>query len=117
MDDKNDDDTSLAQVPIPIAMTNDNDHSNAECDHNSIDPNEVDDNSSKTSVQSSRSQAPAHTTNDEPPQLPPEEEEPGNIDNTHLPELDTQDPVLHQSKRVSVPLSNYIPKWEARPMP
>ena len=35
-----------------------------------------------------------------------DEEEP---DDTELPELETQVPVLHQSKRVSVPPSNYIP--------
>ena len=38
--------------------------------------------------------------------IPPEEEELDNMDDTQLPELETQVPVLHQSKRVSVPLSN-----------
>ena len=42
----------------------------------------------------------------EPPQNPPDEVEP---DNRELPELETQVPVLHQSKRVSVPPSDYIP--------
>ena len=38
-DDDDDDNTSLAGVPIPI-MTNDDDNaSDAESDHNSIDPN------------------------------------------------------------------------------
>ena len=31
------------------------------------------------------------------------------LDDVELPELETQIPVLHQSKRVSVPPSNYIP--------
>ena len=95
VDDNDDDNTSLAGVPIPIVTTDDNDHLDAESDHNSIDPNEVDDNSSKASVHSTGSQAPVHITTDEPPQLPPEEEEPDKMDNTHLPELETQVPVLH----------------------
>ena len=104
-------DTSLAGVPIPVIMiTNDNDdNSDAESDHNSIDPSELDDNASKASIHSTGSLAPVHTTTDEPPQLSPEEEELSNMDDTHLPELETQVPILHQSERVSVPLSNYIP--------
>ena len=43
---------------------------------------------------------------DEPPQHPPDEKE---LDNIELPELETKVPVLHQSKRVSVPPSDYIP--------
>ena len=41
----------------------------------------------------------------EPPQHPPDEVEPDNIE---LPELQTQVPVLCQSERVSVPPSDYI---------
>ena len=86
------DDTSLAGVPIPV-MTNDNDDDlDAESDHNSIDPNEADDNSSKASVHSTRSQAPVHSMTSEPPQLPLDEEEP---DDTQLPELETQVPIIH----------------------
>ena len=44
-----DKDTSLAGVPVPntTIMTNADDDSDAESDHNSIDPNKADDNSSK----------------------------------------------------------------------
>ena len=104
------DDTSLAGVPIPVLINDDNDdHLNAESDHNPIDPNKVDDNSSKASICSTRSQAPVHNMTDEPPQLPPDEEELDNMDDTQLPELETQVPTLHQSERVSV-LSDYIPQ-------
>ena len=103
------DDTSLAGVPIPITTTNDEDASDAESDHNSVDPNEADDNSSKASIHSTRSQAPVHTTTDEPPQLPPDEEEPDNTDDTQLPQLETQVPVVSQSERVSVPPSDFKP--------
>ena len=51
-------DTFLAGVPIPATtiMTNDDeDDSDAESDHNSIDPNEADDNSSKASIHSTGS--------------------------------------------------------------
>ena len=99
-----DDDTSLAGVPMPIMANHDDDDSDPESDHNSVDCNEADDNSSKASVPGSHS--PVHNTTDEPPQLPPDEKEP---DDTQLPELETQVPVLCQSKRVSVPLSDYIP--------
>ena len=41
---------------------------------------------------STRSQALVHSMTDEPPHLPPDEDEP---DATQLPELETQVPVLH----------------------
>ena len=92
VDDDDDDDTSLAGVQgnntslagvtIPVMTTNDDDLSDTESDHNSVDPNEVDDNSTIASVHSTRSQAPVHTTTDEPPQLPLDEEEPDDIDDT-----------------------------------
>ena len=42
------DNTSLAGVPIPIVLNDDDDDNlDAESNHNSIDPNEADDNSSK----------------------------------------------------------------------
>ena len=107
------DDTSLAGAPIPI-MTNDDNKvsSDAKSDHNSVYPNEADNNSSKASLHSTGSKAPVHNMNDEPPQLPPDEEELDNMDDmddTQLLETETQVPILHQSKRVSVPPSNYIP--------
>ena len=54
-------DTSLAGVPIPITADDSNDDSDAESNHNSIDPNEADNNSSKASVHSTRSHAPVHS--------------------------------------------------------
>ena len=54
VDDADDEDTSLAGVPVPnttTTTTTDND-SDTESDHNSIDPNEADDNSSKASIHS-----------------------------------------------------------------
>ena len=101
------DDTSLAGVPIPTTtiMTNNDDDSDAESDYNSVDPSEADNNSSKSSIHSTRSHIPVHNMTDEPPQHPPDEEEPDNIE---LPELETQVPVLCQSERVSVPPSDYI---------
>ena len=101
-------DTSLAGVPVPnttIAINADDDL-DAKSDHNSVDPSEANDNSSKASIHSTRSHIPIHSTTSEPPQHPLDEEEPDNIG---LPELETQVPILHCSKRVSVPPSNYIP--------
>ena len=103
-------DTSLAGVPVPnttVAIKNENDDSDAESDHNSIDPNEVDDNSSKASVHSTGSYILVHSTTSEPPQHPPDEEE---LEDIELPELETQIPILHQSERVSVPPSDHIPQ-------
>ena len=65
---------------------------NTESNHNSIDPNEADDNSSKASVHSTGSHIPIHSITSEPPQHPPDEVEP---DDTELPELETQVPILH----------------------
>ena len=83
--------TSLAGVPIPIVTNNDDDDSDTESDHNSIDPNEANKNSSKASIHSTGSQAPVHSTTSEPPQLPLDEDEP---DDTQLAELETQVPIL-----------------------
>ena len=51
-------DTSFAGVPVPnttaTIMTNTDDNLDAESDHNSFDPNEADDNSSKASIHSTR---------------------------------------------------------------
>ena len=95
MDDIDDEekDTSHAGVPVPntTIMTNTDDDSDAESNHNSIDPNKANDNSSKASVHSTGSHIPIHSTNSEPPQHPPNEEEP---DDTELPDLETQVPIL-----------------------
>ena len=101
-------DTFLAGVPVPntTVMINTDDCSDAESDHNSIDPNKADKNSSKASVHSTRSHIPIHSTTIEPPQHPLDEEEP---DDTEIPELETQVPILHHSERVSVQPSDYIP--------
>ena len=88
VDDDDDNDTSLAGVPILI-MTNDNNNdSYTESDHNSIDPNEADDNSSKASVHSTGSQAPIYNMTDEPPHLPW-------MRKNWIMQLETQVPVLH----------------------
>ena len=105
VDDDNDDDdtshagvqgysTSLAGVLIPITTNDDDDNSDTESNHNSIDPNKADDISSKASGHSTGSQAPVHNMTDEPPQLPLDEEEVDNTDNTQLPELETQVHIL-----------------------
>ena len=54
---------------------------------------------------------PIHSTTSEPPQHPPDEEEP---DDTEVPELETQLPILCQSEKVSVPPSDYIPQMEGK---
>ena len=113
--DDEDEDTSLAGVPVPntTIMTNSDDNSDAESNHHSIDPNDADDNSSKASVHSTTSHIPILYTTSEPPQHPPDEEEPDDIE---LPELETQVPVLHHSERVAVPSSDYIPWMGAKHM-
>ena len=45
-------DTSLAGVPIPVMTNDDDNNSDAESDHNSIGPNETNNNQSKASVHS-----------------------------------------------------------------
>ena len=88
------DSTCLAGVPSPTTtiVTNDNDDDlDSESDHNSVDPNEADKSSSKASIHSTGSHMLVHNTTSEPPQHPPDEEEPDDIE---LPELETQVPVL-----------------------
>ena len=111
-----DEDTSFAGVPVPSTTitTNADDNSDAESDHNSIDPNKADDNSSKASVHSTRSHLSIHSATSEPPQHPPDEEDNLSKDQTkpddiELPKLETQVPILCWSERVSVPPSNNIP--------
>ena len=62
-----DEDTSLVGVPVPntTIMTNADDNLDAESDHNSVDPNEADDNSSKASVHSTRSHLSVHSATSE----------------------------------------------------
>ena len=64
-----DKDTSLAGVPVPMTTitTNTDNDSDAKSDHNSIDPNKADDNSSKASVHSTRSHICIHSATSEPP--------------------------------------------------
>ena len=75
---------------------------------------EANDNSSKASIHSTRSHISIHSATSEPPKHPPDEEDnlsedQTELDNVELPELETQVPVQHQSERVSVPPSDYIP--------
>ena len=97
-------DTSFAGVPVPYTtttiMTNAYDNSDAESDHNSIDPNEVDNNSSKASIHSTGSHLSVHSATSEPPQHPLDEEDNLSEDQTkpddvELPALETQVPILH----------------------
>ena len=48
--DDDDNDTSLAEVSIPVMTDATDNNSDAEPDHNSVDPNKADDSSSKASV-------------------------------------------------------------------
>ena len=79
-------DTSLAGVPIPnitIMINADNDF-DTKSNHNSIDTNKTDNNSSKASIHSAGSYIPIHHTTSELPQHSLEE-----LDDTELPELET----------------------------
>ena len=108
-DEENDEHTSLPGV-------HDKD---TESDHNSIDPNEADNKTSKASIHSTGSHISVHSATSEPPQHPPDEEDNLSQDQTEsvdveIPELETQVPVLHQSERVSVPPSDYIPQMGSK---
>ena len=72
-----DEDTSFAGVPVPntTVMTNADDNLDAKSNHNSVDPNKPDRNSSKASVHSTRSNLSVHSATGEPPQHPPDEED------------------------------------------
>ena len=96
-----DKDTSLAGVPVSntTVTTNADDTLDAESDHNSVDPNQANDNSSKASVHSTGSHLSVHSTTSEPPQHPPDEEDnlfkdQTELDDVELPELETQVPIL-----------------------
>ena len=99
--------TLLVPVPNTTVATNHDDDLDTESDHNSVDPNEANDNSRKASIHSTRSHIPVHSITSEPPQHPLDEEEPDDIES---PELETQVPILRFSKRVAVPSSNNIPQ-------
>ena len=60
-------DTSLAGVPVPntTVVINADNELDAESNHNSIDPNEADDNSSKASIHSTGSHILIHSTTSE----------------------------------------------------
>ena len=77
VDDTDDEDTSFAGVPVPntTIMTNAYNNSDAESDHNSIDPNEANNNSCKASLHSTRSHLSIHSAASEPTQHPPDEED------------------------------------------
>ena len=87
-------------VPNTTITTNTDDNSDAEADHNSVDPNEADNNSSKASVHSTRSHLSILSATSEPPQHPLDEEnnlyeDQTKLDNVELPELEAQVHVLH----------------------
>ena len=87
-------------VPNTTVATNADHNLDAESDHNSIDPNEANNNSSKESVHSTRSHISIHSATSEPPQHPPDEEDNLSKDQTEpddieLPDLETKVPILH----------------------
>ena len=93
--------TSFAGVPVPSTtmMTNADDNSDTESNHNSIDPNKANNNSSKASVHSTGSHLSVHSATSEPPQHPLDEEDnlsedQTKLDNVELPKLETQVPIL-----------------------
>ena len=104
VDDADDEDISLAGVPVPntnaTLTTNADDNSDPESDHSSVDPNEANNNSSKASVHSTRSHLSIHSATSEPPQHPPDDkdnlsEDQTKLYNIELRELETQVHVQH----------------------
>ena len=81
-----DKDTSITGVPVPNTQPN----------HDSVDPNEANNNSNKESIQSTGSDISIHRLTSEPPQ-PLLNKEPHNVE---LPKLEAQVPILHQLERV-----------------
>ena len=69
----------FAGVPVPnittTVTTNRDNNLDAESDHNSVDSNEADINSSKASIHSTGSHFSVHSATSEPPQHPPDEED------------------------------------------
>ena len=93
--------TSFAGVPVPSTtiMTNADDDSDTESNHNSIDPNKTNNNSSKASIHSTGSHLSVRSATSEPPQHPLDEEDnlsedQTKLDNVELPKLETQVPIL-----------------------
>ena len=85
--------------PTPPS-TNADDNLDAESDHNFADLNEANDNSSKASIHSTKSNLSIHSVTSESPQHPPDEEnnlseEQPKLDDVELPKLETHVPVLH----------------------
>ena len=118
-----DEDTSFAGLPVPntTIMTNADNDSDAESNHNFIDPNEADDNSSKASIHSTRSHISIHSDISEPPQHPPDEEDHLSKDQTkpddiELPKLETQVPYYVDLKESLSHHSNAYFGWEAKYM-
>ena len=120
-------DTSVAGVPVPnttaTISTNADNNLDAESDHNSDDPNEANNNSSKASVHSAGSHLSIHSSSSEPPQHPLDEED--NLsedqtkpDNIESPELETQVAILYYvdpKESLSHHLTTYL-GWEAKQM-
>ena len=86
------DNTSFTGVPIlnTNVVTYADNKSEEEPDHDSVDPIEAYDTSSKASVHSTGSHISIHSITSEPPQHPPDEE-----NDMELPELETPVPILH----------------------
>ena len=95
--------TSFAAVPVPkpnTTVATNTDNLDTESNHNSVDPNVADDNSSKASVHSTGSHICIHSATSEPPQHPLDEEanlseDQTKLDDIELCELETQVPILH----------------------
>ena len=106
-----DEDTSITGVPIPntqaaTTATSADNELDTEPNHDSIEPNEADNISSKVSVHSTGSHISIHIDTSEPPHPPLNKE----LNDVELPEPETQVPKLCQLERVSVPPSNYMPQ-------
>ncbi len=119
-DEDDQDDTSVTGVPVPTdAAEEDNDEdtdSEDESDHDSIDPNEQDDGSSKASVQDDDDDTPP-----DPPQEgedpPPDDGEDVEEDDEGLPQLPVQVPEVRRMTRTSVPPKNYEPSFTGKTYP
>ena len=68
----------MKTLPVPVPnttiVTNADDNLDTESIHNSIDPNEANNNSSKASIHSTGSHLSVHSATSEPPQHPLDEE-------------------------------------------
>ena len=75
-------------------MTNADDKFDIESNHNSIDPNEADENSSKASVHYTGSHVSVHSATSEPPHEPPRHPLNEEANDMKIPKPETQVPVL-----------------------